>query len=338
MSATQQSIPTAGLGDTLSYSHDQLREFARTVRRDVILMTNTAKSGHAGGPLSMADYCTTLICNHLRLRPHEPFWEGRDRFIVSNGHCSAMNYALLSRRGFFSPGYLLTFRSTPSRLQGHPNHIKLPGIEIGTGSLGQGLSAAHGMALGAKLRGLDTRVVCNIGDGEMQEGQIWEAFAHAGHRGTDNLICAIDWNDAQIDGTVREVKRMDPVDAKLEAFHWNVRWCDGHDYDAIEAAWQWAWGNLGSGKPSVIVFKTIMMKGCPSVEDDFRWHGKAPSDEQALKFVQELGYDYASLDEARAEYGPPVYDGVKPEVLGAPWARVLHMDTLHITTGDHNAE
>jgi transketolase len=325
--------------DTLTLSHEELREFARTVRKDVLLMTNYAKSGHAGGPFSMADYCAVLVNNFLRIRPLEPFWENRDRFIVSNGHCSAMNYALLSRRGFFSPGYLLTFRSTPSRLQGHPNHIKLPGIEIGTGSLGQGLSVAHGMALGAQLNGQDeVRIVCNIGDGEMQEGQIWEAIAHAGHRGTDNLIMAIDWNDAQIDGTVREVKRMDPVDAKLDSFHWHVRWCDGHDYDDITAAWQWAWDNKGSGKPSAIIFKTLMMKGCPSVEDDFRWHGKAPSDEDALRFLKELGYEHTTLEEARAEYGEPTYDGVVPHVLGASWARVLHMDTLHITTGDHNAE
>src|ERR1041384_3683706 len=141
--------------DTRGLSEPELRVSARTVRRDVLLMTNASKSGHAGGPLSMADYCTVLINNFLRIRPEEPFWERRDRFVVSNGHVSAMNYALLSRRGFFSPGYLLTFRSTPSRLQGHPNHIKLPGIEIGTGSLGQGLSAAHGMALGAKLHGWD---------------------------------------------------------------------------------------------------------------------------------------------------------------------------------------
>jgi transketolase len=334
----QTASPTAR-PDTLGLDHEQLHEFARTVRKDVILMTNKANSGHAGGPLSMADYCTVLICNHLRCRPEDPAWEQRDRFIVSNGHCSAMNYALLSRRGYFSPGYLLTFRSTPSRLQGHPNHIKLPGIEIGTGSLGQGLSVAHGMALGAKLNGWDdTRVICNIGDGEMQEGQIWEAIAHAGHRGTDNLIMAIDWNDAQIDGTVREVKRMDPVDDKLAAFHWNVKWCDGHDLQQIEDAWQWAYDNLGSGKPSAIVFKTIMMKGVPQYEDMYQWHGKAPTDEQALECINALGYPFTSVEEARAEYGEPVYDGVVPKVLGAPWARVLHMDTLHITEGEHNAE
>jgi transketolase len=323
------------MADSLNLSHDELREFARTIRRDVILMTNVSKSGHAGGPLSAADYASALICNYLRLRPTEPYWEERDRFVISNGHCSALNYALLSRRGYFAPGYLLTFRSTPSRLQGHPNHVKLPGIEIGTGSLGQGLSAAHGMALGAKLKGQhDLRVVCNIGDGEMQEGQIWEALMHAGHRGTDNLTVCIDWNNAQIDGRVRDIKRLDPIDDKLAAFHFNVRWADGHDMADVCSAWDWAWGNLGSGKPSAIVFKTIMMQGAGAKYEDIpSWHGTPPNDEQALEILRNLGYAYAGLEEALAEYGERVYSGATPPPMAAPWARVIHAETCEITQG-----
>jgi transketolase len=322
--------------DRLNLSHAELYEFARQVRKDAVLMTNAANSGHTGGPFSMADYMAPLLCNYLRLRPHEPYWEDRDRFIVSNGHTSAGIYSLLCRRGFFSPGYLLTFRSTPSRLQGHPNHIKLPGIEIGTGSLGQGLSAAHGLALAMNLDGAThRRSVCNVGDGEMGEGQIWEAIHHAGHRGTDNFIMAVDYNDIQIDGYVREVKRLDPLEDKLRAFHWAVRTVDGHDMAAICDAWEWAWQR--KGQPTALIFNTVMMHGVPEYEYLFKWHGQSCSDEQALHCLQALGFDYDSVAAAKAEYGAPVYDGVVPHVLGAPWARVLHMDTLEITTGDHNA-
>jgi transketolase len=316
-------------------SHDELCEVARTIRRDVTLMTNTAKSGHAGGPFSAADYTAALVMNYLRLRPDEPYWEDRDRFIISNGHCSALNFSLLCRRGFFSPGYLLTFRSTPSRLQGHPNHIKLPGIEIGTGSLGQGLSAAHGMALGARLTGQqDVRVVCNIGDGEMQEGNIWEAIMHAGHRGTDNLIIAIDWNDAQIDGYVRDIKRVDPVDDKLTAFHWRNRWCDGHDMAAIVEAWDWAFAHVGQGMPIALIFKTIMMKDAGEKYENIPgWHGRPPKDDEALEILRNLGYDYATIEDARAEYGEPVYDGMRPPMMAAPWARVIKAETCDIVLG-----
>ena len=323
------------MADTLNLSIDELRELARTIRKDVVLMTNTAKSGHPGGPVGCADYSAALIANYLRLRPKEPYWEDRDRYVISNGHCSALNFSLLSRRGFFNPGYLLTFRTTPSRLQGHPNCCKLPGVEVGAGSLGQGLSVAHGMALGAKLNGQgDVRVVCNVGDGEMQEGQIWEAIMHAGHRETDNLIMAIDWNDAQIDGRVRDVKRLDPIDAKLESFHWNVRWCDGHDMEDIIAAWDWAYANLGSGKPSAIIFKTIMMKGVgEEFEDIPGWHGRPPKDDEAMRMLKTLGYDYASIEEARADYGEPVYDGPLPPMMAAAWTKVVKAETCEIVSG-----
>jgi len=325
------------MADTLSLSVDELREMARTIRKDVILMTNTAKSGHPGGPLSAADYLAALVMNYLRVRPAEPYWEQRDRFIISNGHCSALNFSLLSRRGFFNPGYLLTFRTTPSRLQGHPNHVKLPGVEIGTGSLGQGLSVAHGMALGAKLASLDSaRVVCNVGDGEMQEGNIWEAIMHAGHRQTDNLVMSIDWNDAQIDGRVREVKRLDPIDKKLDDFHWAYHWADGHDMEDIVAAWDWAFSETGKGKPVAVIFKTVMMKGVGEKYEDIPgWHGRPPKDDEALEMLKTLGYDYADLEMARAEYGEPVYDGVKPPVMAAPFSRVIHAETNSITQWEH---
>ena len=322
------------MAETQKLTHDELREFARTVRRDVIMMTNVSKSGHPGGPLSAADYTSALVCNYLRLRPQEPYWQHRDRLVISNGHCSALNYSLLSRRGSFNPGYLLTFRSTPSRLQGHPNHVKLPGVEIGSGSLGQGLSVAHGMALGAKLATLqgdagmsDVRVVCNLGDGEMQEGNIWEAIMHAGHRRTDNLIVSIDYNDAQIDGRVHDIKRLDPLDAKLEAFHWNVRWADGHDMAQVCDAWEWAFGNVGSGQPSAIIFKTVMMKGAgQKYEDIASWHGQPPNDEQALEILHHLGYSYPDIASARGDYGGPVYDGAVPPPMAAAWSRVIKVE------------
>jgi transketolase len=323
--------------DTLGLNHDELRAISRELKKDAVMMTNAANSGHTGGPFSMADYCAALVFNYLRVRPHEPYWEERDRFIISNGHVSALNYSLLSRRGFFSPGYLLTFRSTASRLQGHPNHIKLPGIEIGTGSLGQGLSAAHGMALGAKQRGYkDVRVHCNVGDGEMQEGQIWEAIMHAGHRGTDNLIMSVDYNDIQIDGRVREVKRLDPLDDKLRACHWDARFVDGHDMAAICEAWEWS--REPTGKPKALIFRTIMMKGVEPYEDIFKWHGKACTDEEAVTCLKGLGYEFENLDEVRAAYGAQVYDGPLPRVQASPWARVLHMDTLDITQWSHNED
>lgn len=323
------------MAEVMQLSRSELSEMARTVRKDVLVMTSSAKSGHAGGPLSAADYAVALVFNYLRLRPKEPYWERRDRFVISNGHCSALNFSLLSRRGFFSPGYLPTFRSTPSRLQGHPNHVKLPGIEIGTGSLGQGLSVAHGMALGAKLNGWsEVRVVCNLGDGEMQEGNIWEAVMHAGHRCTDNLIVCIDYNDVQIDGRVHQIKRMDPLDDKLRAFHWDVRWADGHDMADVCQAWDWAFSRVGGGKPLAIIFKTVMMKGTgEKYENQAEWHGKPPSDEQALEMLHTLGYDYPDTAAVRAEYGDAVYDGAVPPRMAAPWARVVHAETCEITMG-----
>ncbi len=289
---------------TLNLSLDALKEMARTIRRDVIIMVNNAQSGHPGGPLSAADYLTALWFNFLNVAPHDPMMEQRDRFVMSNGHCSSINYALLARRGFFNPSYLLTFRTTDSLLQGHPNSTKLQGIEISTGSLGQGLSVAHGMALGIRLRGWDSTVYCNCGDGELQEGNIWEAVMAAGHYKTDNLIVSVDFNNAQIDGHVEDVMGVEPLANKFRAFNWRVLEADGHKMEDIIPAWQEA--KRRTGKPTVILFKTEMMHGCPTFADIPGWHGRPPKDDEAQLMLKELGYN-ESLEDARAGYGVPEY-------------------------------
>ena len=282
-----------------------LEEMARTIRRDVIMMVNTAQSGHPGGPLSAADYLTALWFNFLNVDPNDPDWERRDRFVMSNGHCSALNYALLARRGFFNPSYLLTFRSTESLLQGHPNCVKLKGLEISTGSLGQGLSVAHGMALGLRKRGWDDMTVyCNCGDGELQEGNIWEAIMAAGHYRSDNLIVSVDFNNAQIDGYVEDVMGIEPLSGKFRTFDWRVLAADGHRMDDIVPVWQEA--KRRTGKPTVILFKTEMMHGCPSFANQPGWHGRPPKDDEAQQMLKELGYD-EDLEDVRASYGEPVY-------------------------------
>jgi len=286
---------------TSSPSLDTLREQAREIRRDIILMVNHARSGHPGGPLSAADYLTVLWFKYLRCDPLKPFWEKRDRFVLSNGHCSALNYALLARRGFFNPGYLLTFRTLDSRLVGHPSRKKLPYLEVSTGSLGQGLSVAHGMALGARLHGWDeVTVYCNCGDGEMQEGNCWEAVTTAGHKKSDNLVLLVDYNNVQIDGFLPKVKDLAPLAEKLRAFRWRVIEADGHDFQQIDRAF--AEARKRTGKPTAILFRTVMMKGCPSFEDNPGWHGRPPTDDEARVMLRELGYD-DDLEAARASLG-----------------------------------
>lgn len=268
-------------------------------------MTNVAKSGHPGGPLSAADYLTVLFWNYLRIDPKNPHMEPRDRFILSNGHCSALNYALLARRGFFNPGYLLTFRSTHSRLQGHPNMVKLAGLEMSTGSLGHGQAVGHGMALGAKLLGSDVRVFVNCGDGELQEGSAWEAFMAAGHYKSDNYHVLVDYNDVQIDGHVEKVMGLAPLDDKFRAFRFHVFYADGHDMADIIRAYDEA--IAAKGKPKVILFKTKMMHGVPEFEDQAKWHGKFLDDAALDVALKSLGYTQ-TREEIIAEYGEPVYE------------------------------
>ena len=203
----------------LKWDATKIKAMARTIRRDILVMITNAQSGHTGGPLGCADYLSALWFHHLNVNPTDPKYPERDRFVISNGHCSAIEFSLLARRGFFDPTYLLTFRTTISRLQGHPNALKLPGLEVNTGSLGQGLSVSHGMALGLRLQEIeDATVWCNCGDGELQEGNVWEAAMAAGHYISDNLVCMVDYNNAQIDGPMRQVMNIDPLDKKFEAF------------------------------------------------------------------------------------------------------------------------
>jgi transketolase len=295
---------------------EQLAEIARQIRRDVVTMTHVANSGHAGGPLSSADYLTYLFFNELRLDPSNPKDPDRDRFILSNGHCSAVLYALLAHRGFIPRTKLGTFRDTGSDLQGHPNRHYVPGVEVGTGSLGQGLSVGVGMALALRRdrlkkiaptgRHLVPRVWVNVGDGELQEGQCWEALMAAGHYGLDNLTLLVDKNEAQIDGWTHDVMSIEPLVDKLKAFGWNVVEAWGHDFQAIHVAMHRA--KSYNGSPSAVVFQTRMMRGCPSFEAEPGWHGKPLSDREKHLVValRELGFEGPrAVDEAVAAIGGP---------------------------------
>ena len=294
----------------------ELAEIARQIRRDVVTMTHVANSGHAGGPLSAADYATFLFFNELRLDPKNPTHPDRDRFILSNGHCSALLYAELAHRGFIPRTKLGTFRDTGTDLQGHPNRHYVPGIEVGTGSLGQGLSIGVGMALALRRerlkrfaptgRHLVPRVWVNVGDGELQEGQCWEAIMSAGHYGLDNLTVLVDKNEAQIDGWTHDVMSIDPLGAKFAAFNWNVVEAWGHDFHEIQTAILRS--KLYNGQPSVVIFQTRMMRGCPSFESEPGWHGKPLSDREKHLGValRELGFTGpTAVDEAIAAIGGP---------------------------------
>jgi len=275
-------------------------------------MTYAAKSGHPGGPLSAADYLTCAFFNHVRVDPKNSSDENRDIFIISNGHCSALHYSLLSRRGFFPPGYLLTFRSTGSGLEGHPNRHKTPGVEISAGSLGHGLAVGLGMALGAKMKNSGQRVYVNLGDGELQEGSCWEAIMAMAHHKADNVLAFVDYNDVQIDGRTHNVMNLRPLDAKFSSFGWKVFEGDGHDIDDVIRLLDEAHNAMGKGQPVVILFHTIMMKGVPSYEDDHIWHGKPLATDELLETaLHELGYDetaseaiesYGEVEVARGEY------------------------------------
>ncbi|MGB9773190.1 MAG: transketolase [Bacteroidota bacterium] len=267
----------------------QLREMAKEIRRDIIRMLVEAKSGHSGGPLGAADIFTVLYFGGvLRYRPDDPWWQDRDRLVLSAGHMCPVLYATLAEAGFFPKEELMTLRKLGSRLQGHPGRDKgLPGIETSSGSLGQGLSIAVGMALGGKyLSKANWRVYSFNGDGELQEGSIWEAIMAAGHYKLDNLTMIVDRNYCQIDGVTEQVMGIDPLDEKLRAFRWHVVNANGHDMESLLAAF--AEARETKGKPTAIIARTIMGKGVSFMENDCSWHGKPPTKEQGERALAEL--------------------------------------------------
>ena len=274
----------------------QLMATACKVRMGAIKGVHAAKAGHPGGSLSAADLFTYLYFKELRIDPKNPKWEDRDRFVLSKGHTAPGLYAALALRGYFPEEDLLTLRQIGSHLQGHPNMNLTPGVDMSTGSLGQGVSTAAGMALGAKRLGNGVRVYTLLGDGEIEEGQVWEAMMFASHYKLDNLLVFVDNNNLQIDGAVSDVMSPYPIDEKFAAFGLFVQTVDGHDFDAIDAAVKRA--EQEKGRPSAIVLKTVKGKGVSFMENQVGWHGKAPNEEQYRTAMEELT---AALREEEAE-------------------------------------
>lgn len=263
-----------------------LEERAKAIRRHIITMLGEAGSGHPGGSLSAADIISVLYFDTMKLDPEQPNWPDRDRFVLSKGHAAPVLYAALAERGYFPVEELKTLRKLGSRLQGHPDMKKLPGVEMSTGSLGQGLSAAIGMALGLRLNGGQQRVYALLGDGEVQEGQIWEAAMAASHFKLDNLTVFLDYNNLQIDGPVDVVMNVAPLPEKWRAFNWHVIEIDGHDIGQILQAI--AEAQATKGKPTMIIAKTIKGKGVSFMENQVGWHGNAPKPEQVEQALAEL--------------------------------------------------
>ena len=264
----------------------ELQRKANEVRRGLIASTHSAKAGHPGGSLSAADIFTFLYFEEMNVDPKNPSWEDRDRFVLSKGHTAPGLYAALAHKGFFPVEDLLTLRKVGSYLQGHPSMKSVPGVDMSTGSLGQGISTAVGMALAGKMDGKDYRVYTVLGDGEIQEGQVWEAAMMAGHKKLDNLVAVVDNNGLQIDGDVSDVCSPYPIDEKFAAFGWHTINIDAHDFDAIRAAFNEA--KEIKGQPTVIIAKSIKGKGVSFMENEVSWHGVAPNDEQYEKAMAEL--------------------------------------------------
>jgi len=266
---------------------NKLKEIAVEVRKNIIKMLTESQSGHPGGSLSAVEILTSLYFSEMRVDPKNPKWEDRDRFILSKGHAAPVLYAVLAEKGFFDKSELMTLRKINSNLQGHPSIKNTPGVDMSTGSLGQGLSVANGMALAAKLDNKDYRVYILLGDGELEEGQVWEAAMTAAHYKLDNVTAFVDFNGLQIDGPCTQVMNVTPIAEKFRAFGWNVIEIDGHDYnqifDAIDKA------KATKGMPTVIVAKTVKGKGVSFMENQVGWHGTAPNKEQCEQALQELG-------------------------------------------------
>lgn len=271
----------------------QLEIAATKVRMGVIEGVHAAKAGHPGGSLSVADTLTYLYMHRMNVDPSEPECPTRDRLVLSKGHTAPALYAVLAQRGFFPEEELKTLRKIGSRLQGHPVRGKTPGVDMSTGSLGQGISAACGMALSGKISCDAYKVYAILGDGEIQEGQVWEAAMFAAHYKLDNLVAVVDNNGLQIDGKVSDVMSPYPIDQKFEAFGWHVININGHDFNEIEKAFNEA--ETVTGKPTVIIQRSVKGKGVSFMENQVGWHGKAPNDEEYAKAMEELKAHLAEL-------------------------------------------
>ena len=274
----------------------QLQILATKARMGAILGTYHAKSGHPGGSLSAADIFTYLYFKEMNVDPKNPAWEDRDRFVLSKGHCCPSLYAVLALKGFFDWNELTNLRHVGAMLQGHPDMKNTPGVDMSTGSLGQGVSAACGMALAAKLDNKDYRVYTVLGDGEVEEGQVWEAAMFASHNKLDNLVLFVDQNGLQIDGTVEDVAGIEPLDKKFEAFGFEVVKINGHDFEQIKSALDFA--KTVKGKPTAILSKTVKGKGVSFMENQVGWHGTAPNKEQYEQATAELQAELDRLEGA----------------------------------------
>ena len=273
--------------NTINYA--ELTEKARRIRINALKAIHAAKSGHPGGSLSSADILATLYFEVLNIDPKDPKKADRDKFVMSKGHAVPALYAALGERGFYEVSEMMSLRQVGSKFQGHPNMHKVPGVEMSTGSLGQGFSAAVGMAIAGKIDSNPGRVYVLAGDGEIQEGIVWEAAMQAAHRKLDNLVAIVDLNGLQIDGKVSDVKCVSPVDEKFKSFGWNVIVVDGHNYEELIAAFEEA--QKCEGVPTAIIAHTHKGKGVSFMEDNAGWHGKAPSDEELATAIEELGGD-----------------------------------------------
>ena len=273
---------------------NQLKTAACQIRMGIIESTHSAKSGHPGGSLSAAEMFAYLYNREMHIDPQKPKMEDRDRFVLSKGHTAPGLYSALAYRGYFPVADLLTLRHTDSYLQGHPNMNLVPGVDMSTGSLGQGVSCAVGMAKGAKYLNKDIHVYTLLGDGEIEEGEVWEAFMFAAHYKLDNLCVIIDLNGLQIDGPTEKIMNSAPMDAKMEAFGFNVVSINGHDFDEIERAFESF--HTCKNKPTAILMRTIKGKGVSYMENNVDWHGKAPNDAEYQIAMDELNAEMTKLE------------------------------------------
>ncbi len=274
-------------GGNYMRDHKVLNGIARNIRRDIVTMIHSSKSGHPGGSLSAVEILTSLYFDEMNVDSRNPKMEDRDRFVLSKGHAAPVLYSTLAEKGYFDKSELNSLRKIGAMLQGHPDMKGIPGVEMSTGSLGQGFSVACGMAMASKLDNAPWRVYTLLGDGEIQEGIVWEAAMSAAHYKLDNLVAFLDYNGLQIDGEVEKVMNVGPAMDKFKSFGWNVIEIDGHDFDQIFAALDMAKETVG--KPTMIIAKTVKGKGVSFMENNAGWHGTAPSDSDLEKALQELG-------------------------------------------------